>query len=107
MYGVAATDTAAKVRFALSESGFEDAARAALAGSPGQRSFPTTLGLFHVERRDVIGDSVWFTLPERDSLAYHGFVWSPKGKPPAPEDEDGPEVRHYTGHWYLWWEDHY
>jgi hypothetical protein len=96
------TGALGQARFALSEDGFEDAARSALAGGPDQRSFPATLGLFHVEQREVRGESVWFTLSGEEGVTENGLIWSPKGAPQIPEEEYAPHARHYTGHWYVW-----
>ena len=93
-----------KFRFSLSEESFEKVARSAVAGSADWRMEAATLGLFEVSWAERHEGTVRFALAGGgDGIHAHGFIWSPNGKPPLPEEEEyEPDVEHYYGPWYLW-----
>ncbi|WP_344969480.1 hypothetical protein [Streptosporangium fragile] len=91
-------------RFALSAESFEKVARSAVAGSADWKMGPGRLGLFDVSWAARHGNTVRFALVGGgNGIHQHGVIWSPRGEPPLPEEEEyEPDVEHYYGPWYLW-----
>ncbi|MER5624867.1 hypothetical protein ABT061_27920 [Streptosporangium sp. NPDC002544] len=103
VFGLAAMGPG-RFRFSLSEEDFEKVARSAVAGSGDWRMDAATLGLFEISWAERHEGTVRFALAGGgNGIHAHGFIWSPNGEPPLPEEEEyEPDVEHYYGPWYLW-----
>ncbi|GIH76435.1 hypothetical protein Plo01_28640 [Planobispora longispora] len=101
---LASSGVVKQARFALSEESFEKVARSAMEGGPDWKTGPATLGSFDISWATRHGDTVRFALAGGgNGIHDHGFIWSPKGEPPLPEETDyAPDVEHFHGSWYVW-----